>query len=177
MKNDDFLGGFFDFNSDGQTDLSEEYIAYKMIMDSDDYSNDDYCSSSISGSSISHTVKAVLCVLLIILVIGWILKACESNSNSKTTNSYSRNYKHYSGSSYKSRSSTYSYQSNNTYSSAQPSTKKSTYKSYSSKPKSNKSNDEYNAKDYVNADDFYYDHYDDFYDYEDAEDYYNEHAD
>ena len=35
----------------------------------------------------------------------------------------------------------------------------------------------YSRKDYVDADDFYYDHYDDFYDYEDAEDYYNEHAD
>ena len=48
----------------------------------------------------------------------------------------------------------------------------STYKSYSSKP--SKTEDEYSAKDYVDADDFYYDHYDDFYDYEDAEDYYNE---
>ena len=53
----------------------------------------------------------------------------------------------------------------------------SAYKSYSSKSKSSKSSDEYSAKDYVDADDFYYDHYDDFYDYEDAEDYYNEHAD
>ena len=34
----------------------------------------------------------------------------------------------------------------------------------------------FSAKDYADADDFYYDHYDDFYDYEDAEDYYNEHA-
>lgn len=50
-------------------------------------------------------------------------------------------------------------------------------KSASSKSNSSKSSkkDEYNAKDYQNADDFYYDHYDDFYDYEEAEDYYNEH--
>jgi hypothetical protein len=33
----------------------------------------------------------------------------------------------------------------------------------------------YNASDYSNAEDFYYDHYDDFYDYEEAEDYYNTH--
>ena len=35
--------------------------------------------------------------------------------------------------------------------------------------------DEYNVNDYSNEDDFYYDHYDDFYDYYDAEDYYREH--
>lgn len=37
--------------------------------------------------------------------------------------------------------------------------------------------DPYNANQYSNEDDFYYDHYDDFYDYYDAEDYYNEHHD
>ena len=37
--------------------------------------------------------------------------------------------------------------------------------------------DTYNAKDYSNEEDFYYDHYDDFFDYYDAEDYYNEHND
>ena len=37
--------------------------------------------------------------------------------------------------------------------------------------------DPYNAKDYSNEEDFYYDHYDDFFDYYDAEDYYNEHND
>lgn len=40
---------------------------------------------------------------------------------------------------------------------------------------SSKNNDPYDAKDYVDPDDFYYDHYDDFYDYEDAEDYYHGH--
>lgn len=37
--------------------------------------------------------------------------------------------------------------------------------------------DEYNASDYSNEEDFYYDHYDDFYDYYDAEEYWNEHHD
>lgn len=37
--------------------------------------------------------------------------------------------------------------------------------------------DPYDAKDYSHPDDFYYDHYDDFWDYEDAEDYYYEHRD
>ena len=35
--------------------------------------------------------------------------------------------------------------------------------------------DPYNAKDYSNEEDFYDDHYDDFFDYYDAEDYYNKH--
>lgn len=34
--------------------------------------------------------------------------------------------------------------------------------------------DPYNAKDYVDPDDFYYDNYDDFWDFEDAEDYWEE---
>lgn len=35
--------------------------------------------------------------------------------------------------------------------------------------------DPYNVHNYSNEEDFYYDHYDDFFSYEDAEDYYNEH--
>ena len=30
---DDFMGGMFDFNGDGKTDLGEEYIAYKIYED------------------------------------------------------------------------------------------------------------------------------------------------
>ncbi|MBP3871762.1 MAG: hypothetical protein J6E46_12405 [Faecalicoccus sp.] len=32
-KDDDFLGGRFDFNGDGKTDLGEQYIAYKIYED------------------------------------------------------------------------------------------------------------------------------------------------
>jgi len=35
--------------------------------------------------------------------------------------------------------------------------------------------DPYNARDYSDPDDFYFDYYDDFFDYEDAEDYWYEH--
>lgn len=52
--------------------------------------------------------------------------------------------------------------------------------SYSFTPYSSSKDDDddpYNAKDYSNEEDFYYDHYDDFFDYYDAEDYYNEHND
>ena len=41
--------------------------------------------------------------------------------------------------------------------------------------KSKSDDDPYDVNDYSNAEDFYYDHYDDFFDYYDAEDYYNEH--
>ena len=50
---------------------------------------------------------------------------------------------------------------------------KSTSK-YVPKYKEDKS-DPYNAKDYRNEEDFYYDHYDDFFDYYDAEQYYRDH--
>ena len=46
------------------------------------------------------------------------------------------------------------------------------------KPKSKSGSereDEYNAADFGNAEDFYDEHYDDFFDYYDAEDYWNEH--
>lgn len=44
-------------------------------------------------------------------------------------------------------------------------------------PSKDDDDDPYNAKDYSNEEDFYYDHYDDFFDYEEAEDYYNEYND
>lgn len=44
-------------------------------------------------------------------------------------------------------------------------------------PSKKDDDDPYNAKDYSNEEDFYYDNYDDFFDYYDAEDYYNEHDD
>ncbi|MGN0115180.1 MAG: hypothetical protein ACI396_07615 [Acutalibacteraceae bacterium] len=57
----------------------------------------------------------------------------------------------------------------------EPTTKRSyNYKSYT-KSRTTYA-DPYDAKDYVDAEDFYYDHYDDFFDYEEAEDYYNEYG-
>lgn len=55
--------------------------------------------------------------------------------------------------------------------------KKSTTKFKVITRKSKTESDRYNAKDYSNSEDFYYDHYDDFADYYDAENYYNEHHD
>lgn len=42
-------------------------------------------------------------------------------------------------------------------------------------PSNSNDDDPYNTKNYSNEEDFYYDHYDDFFDYYDAENYYNEH--
>ncbi len=176
MDNKDFFGGMFDFNGDGKTDLTEEGLAYQMMDDFDNQFREKSTSSSSSFSG--STLFAIIGTILVLLLLGWIVSACENSSHSSTGSySYSRSYKSYSGSSSKSGGSAYSYQRKSYSSAIQPTTKKSTYKSYSSKSKSSRSVDEYSAKDYVDADDFYYDHYDDFYDYEDAEDYYNEHAD
>lgn len=58
------------------------------------------------------------------------------------------------------------------------SSSKNSSSSYSFTPyRSPSKDDPYNAKDYSNEEDFYYDHYDDFFDYEEAEDYYNEYND
>lgn len=54
-------------------------------------------------------------------------------------------------------------------------TKKKYYKWTTKRTK--KYDDPYDAKDYANEEDFYDDHYDDFFSYEDAEDYYNEYGD
>ena len=60
-------------------------------------------------------------------------------------------------------------------------TKHYTTKYYTTKYRTTKryteNDDPYNAKDYGNEEDFYEDHYDDFFDYYDAEDYYMEHHD
>lgn len=65
---------------------------------------------------------------------------------------------------------------NSDYSSSNNSNSSYSFTPYKS-PSKNDDDDPYNAKDYSNEEDFYYDHYDDFFDYYDAEDYYNEHND
>ena len=42
--NDDFFGGMFDFNSDGQTDVVEAAIGFQVLdeMSRDDDGNDDF---------------------------------------------------------------------------------------------------------------------------------------
>lgn len=55
----------------------------------------------------------------------------------------------------------------------------SNYSSFTRKSSSNisdKDDNPYDASSYSDAEDFYYNNYDDFWDYEDAEDYYNEYG-
>ena len=54
-------------------------------------------------------------------------------------------------------------------------TKNNTWKKYGSYSSDTKQDDPYNAKDYSNEEDFYDDHWDDFFDYYQAEDYWREH--
>ncbi len=49
-----------------------------------------------------------------------------------------------------------------------------TTKRYTTKKHTTTKSDPYNAKSYSNEEDFYYDHYDDFFDYYEAEDYYDD---
>ena len=180
---DDLFGTMFDFNGDGHSDMTETYMAYPIMTDNLDNNNDTYDSTPVvQHRATGGNGRFYLAIIMIVLaIIGWIyfivsqIVSCTSSS-SKSSYSYSRSYKSYSGSSSNSNSSAYSYRSKTETSFVQPTTKESTYRSYSSKSKSSESDDEYSAKEYVDADDFYYDHYDDFYDYEDAEDYYKEHV-
>lgn len=49
--------------------------------------------------------------------------------------------------------------------------------SSANKNKTSQDDDPYDVNNYTHPDDFYYDHYDDFFDYYDAEDYFNDHKD
>ena len=164
-NNDDFFGTMFDFNGDGHSDMTETFMAYQMMNEDDDSfvpkSGETRASSSGSG------LTAVAVIIIVLVLLGWLFGGCAKHTEQSSSSR--------SSTASRTQSSAYTYRSKAESSTVQPVTKKSTHKSYS--PKSSKIEDEFSAKDYVDADDFYYDHYDDFYDYEDAEDYYNEHAD
>lgn len=163
-NNDDFFGNMFDFNGDGHSDMTETFMAYQMMNEDDSFTSKP---RSAGASSSGSGWIAVVVIIIVLVLLGWLFGGCTKHTEQSSISRASA----YS----KTQSSLYSYKSKTKSSTVQPTTRKSTYKSYSSK--SSKSKDKFSAKDYVDADDFYYDHYDDFYDYEDAEDYYNEHAD
>lgn len=116
--------------------------------------------------------KGVLIIVgIIIFIIAWICSIIEENSKPNYL------YSHYNYSSASSIPSTYKRKYNNYSSGTQKiSSYYSRSKSYNYSSISNVSSDPYNAKDYTDAEDFYDDNYDDFYDYYNAEDYYNEHS-
>lgn len=116
-------------------------------------------------------------IAFIVIIVLYLFGSCgNSSSKSYSSGSYRNTY---SASSYTS-SSRSSYSGSSSYGSSSSSkpvySSSRSYTGSSPKHKSS-SSDPYNAKSYYDAEDFYYDNYDDFWDYEDAEDYYNEHCD
>lgn len=115
----------------------------------------------------------VIAIIGIIIFIASVIYAIiESNAEPEYDFSHLRRSSYSYSNSSSSFSSTYS---DGNSSSQQASSYYTPSKSYKSSSSKNTKSDPYNAKDYSNEEDFYDDHYDDFFDYYDAEDYYNEH--
>ena len=108
----------------------------------------------------------------IIFILSVIYAIIESNAEPEYNFSHLRRSSYGYGNSSSSYGSTYS---NGNSGSQQTSSYYTPSKSYKSSNSKNTKSDPYNAKDYSNEEDFYDDHYDDFFDYYDAEDYYNRH--
>jgi len=118
-------------------------------------------------------IENIIAIIGAIIFIASVIYAIiESNAKPEYDFSHLRRSSYSYGNSSSSYSSTYSDDnsgSQRTFSYYTPS------KSYKSSSGTNAKSDPYDAKDYSNEDDFYDDHYDDFFDYYDAEDYYNRH--
>lgn len=151
----------FDFNNDGKTTPDEEFIVYNIYNKTSGNTN-----YSKSHSSSSKIIVGIIFALLVFYIIGKIGNS-SSNNNTSYKGSTSR-------SSYSSMTSSRPISSSKT----ENSHPQNSISNYSNRSRSLSSEyDEFNAKDYYQAEDFYEDHYDDFCDFEDAEDYYNEHCD
>lgn len=116
----------------------------------------------------------IICAFFVMLIIA----VAEANSEPDYDLSHLRNYN---SKSYGGVSSSYStYNSADSYSSSSDtpvSSAPKTYSSYRNSSAGKTSSDRYGAKNYSNAEDFYDDNYDDFFDYYDAENYYNDYGD
>lgn len=123
-------------------------------------------------------------LLAIILMFGWVIigaivDVAKENREAelqrwKAAETYRQSVaQRSSGSSSYSGSKSGSGSSGSSYGSSSYGSSGSTYKPKQSSGGDRK--DEYNAADFRNAEDFYDEHYDDFFDYYDAEDYWNEH--
>ena len=108
----------------------------------------------------------------IIFIVAVIYAIVKSNAEPEYDFSHLRRSSYSYGNSSSSNSSTYSDGNSGTQRIFSYYTPSNSYKSSSG---TNAKNDPYNTKDYSNEEDFYDDHYDDFFDYYDAEDYYNRH--
>ncbi len=95
------------------------------------------------------------------MLLGMIGSSCNKESNTDSYNSSDSDYEYTTMRYTTVPHTTYSYNSR---------------KSYKSPAKSYSDYDEYDAKKYSDAEDFYDDHYEDFDDYEDAENYYDDYG-
>ena len=151
----------FDFNNDGKTTPDEDFIAYNIYSKTS-------CGTNYSKSyrSSGKIILGIIIALLVFYIIGRI-----GNSSSGNSTSYKGST---SRSSYSSITSSRSTNSSKTESKH----KENSISGYSDRSRSEASgHDGFNARDYYDAEDFYEDNYDDFFDYENAEDYYYEHYD
>ena len=189
QNKDDFFGGIFDFDGDGKTSIDEEFLAYQIYEDTfekqDNYDNfdkaddfnelDEFTINGNNNTFNSYTPPKLTnpnkrwnrnaLIFVIAFTIFYLIASSNSCSKSKNHNTYS-------SSSYRNYSITTTTQKKTS-----TTTKKTTTGALTTKYKKSTTTkrDPYNAKSYYDAEDFYEDYYDDFFDYEDAEDYYNSH--
>lgn len=109
---------------------------------------------------------AVVIVIGVVLLLQFGIGNCRNNSSRSRRSSYTiARFQ-----------TTYKYIPTTTTTNTRHTTSSQHPYTYQRTTKATNNDDPLNAKDYVDADDFYYDHYDDFFDYEDAEDYWNDNS-
>ncbi len=195
---------FYDWNHDGKKDWQDNYIEYNIYKRSTGNGNQSY--SSDDGSTFIAFVAVIIGLLMIGGIINLctpkcIVDGCSSEREEGSSYCYyhknSAVYKYYqkhsrSTASYNSSSSKKNASTSSTSSAASSSSSYSSSSNQSSYSDTKTSNsgtsssskkssygtvdDPYDVKSYSDAEDFYYDNYDDFWDYEEAEDYYNEYG-
>ena len=164
---------FYDWNHDGKKDWKDNYIEYNIYKSSTGQSSSGGSSSGGNGS----TFGAIIITIVLFFIIGGIInlftpKCIVDGCNSEREEGSSYCYYHKNSAVYKynkshSNSSSY-YSSTSSYSSS--SEKKSSLYT------SDKDDDPYDVSSYSDAEDFYYDNCDNFWDYEEAEEYYDEYG-
>lgn len=175
-----------DWNRNGKIDMQDRFITHQIIHDKTDYNHIKNSKKSNSNSKIPAILVAIfviMCVFAItngiIVVTFWVadkvyFKENENSEHIIKNHNYEYNDNYKDDNNY----GTSTYDSYNSQQSTQEKNERETEK-YSNTTHSNSNDiteDPYNAKDYPDVEDFYYDNYYDFFDYEDAEDYYNEWA-
>ena len=152
-------------------DFLDDYIGYRIFED------------SMKGSGGKPPKKNTGCgcgtwavlICIAILLLG-AFGSCSKSSPSRyssSNHSYGMSYSFYSKSSYSSSSKSYSNASSGSKPVSSNTSKSISSKKNKSSSSSKRSSDLYGAKSYSDAEDFYYDNRDDFWDYEDAKDYYD----